>query len=170
MTFVLMLFLGAGLAFAQNNITVSGTVLDEQSVPMIGVAVIQQGTSNGVSTDIDGKYTITVPQGANLEYSFIGYKTQVVPANMAVINLTMEPEADVLTETVVIGYGVQRKSDVTGAISQVKASDIENRSITDVQGALQGKTAGVQLITLSGAPGSESSMRIRGYSCKKGTP
>lgn len=164
LSFVLMLFLSAGLAFAQNTITVTGTVVDEQNLPMIGVAVVQQGTSNGISTDINGKYSLTVPAGANLEFSFIGYTTQVIPANQAVINLTMEPEADVLTETVVIGYGVQRKSDVTGAISQVKAADIENRSITDVQGALQGKTAGVQLISLSGAPGSESSMRIRGYS------
>ncbi|MBQ6073704.1 MAG: TonB-dependent receptor [Bacteroidales bacterium] len=164
LSFVLMLVLGAGLAFAQNTITVTGTVVDEQNVPMIGVAVIQQGTSNGISTDIDGKYSLTVPRGANLEFSFIGYTTQTIPANQAVINVEMAPSADVLTETVVIGYGVQRKSDVTGAISQVKAADIENRSITDVQGALQGKTAGVQLISLSGAPGSESSMRIRGYS------
>ena len=115
LSFVLMAFLSVGLAFAQ-NITVTGTVVDEQNEPMIGVAVVQQGTTNGISTDIDGKYSLTVPAGSNLEFSFIGYTTQVVPANQAIINVIMAPEADVLTETVVIGYGVQRKSDVTGAI------------------------------------------------------
>lgn len=164
LSIAMMLVLGMALAFAQGNITVTGTVTDETGQPMIGVGVLQQGTTNGAATDIDGKYTVTVPQGANLEFSFISYSTQVIPANRAVIDVTMEPEANFLEETVVIGYGVQRKSDVTGAISQVKAGDIENRSITTVQGALQGKTAGVQLISTSGAPGSESSMRIRGYS------
>ena len=164
LSFVLMMVLGMGLAFAQGNITVSGTVLDEQGQPMIGVGVVQQGTTNGTTTDIDGKYTVTVPRGANLEFSFVGYATQVFAANTASINVNLEPDTQLIEETVVIGYGVQRKSDVTGAISQVKAADIENRSVTDVQGSLQGKTAGVQLISLSGAPGSESSMRIRGYS------
>ena len=164
LSFVVMLILGAGIAFAQGNITVSGTILDEQNLPMIGVGVVQQGTTNGTTTNVDGKYTVTVPRGANIEYSFVGYATQVIPANQAVIDLVLQPDNNVLEETVVIGYGVQRKSDVTGAISQVKAEDLENRSVTDVQSSLQGKTAGVQLISLSGAPGSESSMRVRGYS------
>lgn len=118
---------------------------------MIGVGVFQQGTTNGVITDIDGKYTATVPRGANIEYSFVGYTSQVIPAVSAVINVDMEPDNEILEEMVVIGYGVQRKSDVTGAISQLKAEDLENRSVTDVQSSLQGKTAGVQLISLSGA-------------------
>lgn len=164
LAFATMFCLSLGLAFAQGNITVSGTILDESGLPMIGVGVVQQGTTNGTTTDIDGKYTVTVPRGANLEYSFVGYKTQVLPANSARMDLSLEPENTFLEETVVIGYGVQRKSDVTGAISQVKAADLENRSVTDVQNSLQGKTAGVQLISTSGAPGSESSMRIRGYS------
>ncbi len=164
LSFVLVMILGAGMAFAQNTITVSGTVVDEAGLPMIGVGVLQQGTTNGAATDIDGKYTVTVPRGANLEFSFIGYATQLIAANAATINVTMEPEANFLEETVVIGYGVQRKSDVTGAISSVKAADLENRSVTDVQNSLQGKTAGVMLISTSGAPGAESSMRIRGYS------
>ena len=164
LTFATMFLLSLGFAFAQGNITVSGTILDEQGLPMIGVGVVQQGTTNGTTTDIDGKYTVTVPRGANLEFTFVGYTTQVLPANSAKIDLTLEPENTFLEETVVIGYGVQRKSDVTGAISSVKAADLENRSVTDVQNSLQGKTAGVQLISTSGAPGSESSMRIRGYS------
>ena len=131
---------------------------------MIGVGVFQQGTTNGATTDMDGKYSVTVPRGADIEFSFVGYTAQVFKASQAVINVNMEPDNQLLEETVVIGYGVQRKSDVTGAISQLKAEDLENRSVTDVQSSLQGKTAGVQLISLSGAPGSESSMRIRGYS------
>lgn len=161
--FVLSLLLCIS-AFAQERITVSGVVTDNQDVPMIGVSVIQVGTTNGVSTDAEGKYSITVPRGGQIEFSFIGLATQTVTANSATINVVMEPDQNFLEETVVVGYGVQRKSDVTGAISSVKAQDLENRSVTDVQNSLQGKTAGVQLISLSGAPGSESSMRIRGYS------
>ena len=115
---------------------------------MIGVSVIQVGTTNGVSTDADGKYSITVPRGGQIEFSFIGLATQTVTANSATINVVMEPDQNFLEETVVVGYGVQRKSDVTGAISSVKAQDLENRSVTDVQNSLQGKTAGVQLISL----------------------
>ncbi len=81
LSFVVMLVLGAGIAFAQGNITVSGTILDEQNLPMIGVGVVQQGTTNGTTTNVDGKYTVTVPRGANIEYSFVGYATQVIPAN-----------------------------------------------------------------------------------------
>lgn len=161
--FVLSLFLCIS-AFAQERITVSGVVTDNQNVPMIGVSVIEVGTTNGVSTDVDGKYSISVTRGGVLEFSFIGLATQTVTADRTSINVVMEPDQNFLEETVVVGYGVQRKSDITGAISSVKAEDLENRSVTDVQSSLQGKTAGVQLISLSGAPGSESSMRIRGYS------
>lgn len=161
--FVLSFFLCIS-AFAQEKITVSGVVTDNQNVPMIGVSVIEVGTTNGVSTDVDGKYSISVTRGRVLEFSFIGLATQTVTADKASINIVMEPDQNFLEETVVVGYGVQKKSDITGAISSVKAEDLENRSVTDVQSSLQGKTAGVQLISLSGAPGSESSMRIRGYS------
>ena len=164
LSFAVMMVLGAALAFAQNTITVSGTVLDELGQPMIGVGVVQQGTTNGTVTDVDGKYTVTVPRGANIEFSFVGYATQVIPANQATIDLALEPDNNVLEETVVIGYGVQRKSDVTGSISQVKSEDLVNRSITTVDNGLQGKTAGVQIITTSGAPGAETSVRVRGFS------
>jgi len=161
--FVLSLLLCIS-AFAQERITVSGVVTDNQDVPMIGVSVIQVGTTNGVSTDADGKYSITVPRGGQIEFSFIGLATQTVTANSTSINVVMEPDQNFLEETVVVGYGVQRKSDVTGAISSVKAEDLANRSITSVDGGLQGKTAGVQIVSTSGAPGAESSIRVRGYS------
>ena len=161
--FVLSLLLCIS-AFAQERITVSGVVTDDQNVPMIGVSVIEVGTTNGVSTDVDGKYSITVPRGGQLEFSFIGLATQTVTANSTSINVVMAPDQNFLEETVVVGYGVQRKSDVTGAISSVKAEDLANRSITSVDGGLQGKTAGVQIVSTSGAPGAESSIRVRGYS------
>lgn len=151
-------------AFAQEKITVSGIVTDDQNLPVIGVSVIQVGTTNGVSTDNDGKYSISVPKGADLEFSCIGLATQTVKANSATINIVMGADQNFLEETVVVGYGVQKKSDVTGAISSVKQEDLANRSITSVDGGLQGKTAGVQIVSTSGAPGAESSIRVRGYS------
>ena len=161
--FVLSFFLCIS-AFAQEKITVSGVVTDNQNVPMIGVSVIEVGTTNGVSTDVDGKYSISVTRGGVLEFSFIGLATQTVTADKAAINVVMEPDQNFLEETVVVGYGVQKKSDITGAISSVKAEDLANRSITSVDGGLQGKTAGVQIVSTSGAPGAESSIRVRGYS------
>ncbi len=160
----LMMLCCAAAAFAQNNITVSGTVLDEQGLPMIGVGVLQKGTTNGTTTDLDGKYVVTVPMGSELEYSFVGYVTASAIANTSVINLSLEPSTQFIEETVVIGYGVQKKSSVTGAISSVKSEDLRNRSVTSVEGGLQGKTAGVQVVTTSGAPGADQTIRVRGYS------
>lgn len=99
-----------------------------------------------------------------LEFSSIGYTTQEAKAETSTLNIVLAEDNQILEETVVIGYGVQRKSDVTGAISSVKAEDLRNRSITSVDGGLQGKTAGVQIVTTSGAPGAETSIRVRGYS------
>lgn len=163
-TFVLMLFSCFTYVLAQNNISVSGTIIDENNVPMMGVGVMIQGTTNGTITDIDGKYLITVPRNSVLVFSFIGYEDQVVTVDKSTIDVKMVPSAEFLEETVVVGYGVQKRSSVTGAISSVKSEDLMNRSITSIERGLQGKTAGVQLVTTSGAPGSEPSMRIRGYS------
>lgn len=161
---VTILALFCAISALAQNMTVSGTVRDENNVPLIGVAVIQQGTTNGLETDADGKYTISVPKGATLEFSCIGYVSQTVKASKAVIDMVLAEDNMLLEETVVVGYGVQKKSSVTGAISQIKSDDILNRSVTDIAGSLQGKTAGVQIVSSSGAPGSESSIRIRGYS------
>ena len=153
-------------AWAQNRVTVSGQVLDENSQPMIGVAVIQQGTTNGVATDVDGNYSIQAPAGSTLLYTSIGYvdQTFVVPANGGSHNVSLVPDTQMIEETVVVGYGVQRKSDVTGAISQVKSEDLEARSIISADQALQGKTAGVVIMMGSAAPGSSPTVRVRGFS------
>ncbi len=160
---VLFVMAGSLTAFAQ-NLTVTGTVTDELGEPMIAVSVIEKGTQNGVMTDIDGKYEIHTKPGAVLEYSYIGYLTVDKNAINGVLNIQMEPDSEMLEETVVVGYGVQKKSSLTGSVSQVKSEDIENRTITTPESALQGKTAGVQIFSSSARPGASPSVRIRGIS------
>ncbi|MDH6357931.1 TonB-dependent receptor [Parabacteroides sp. PF5-9] len=162
--FILLFWLAIPLTFAQERINVSGTIVDEMNEPMIGVNVIEKGTTNGVMSDIDGKYSLSVSRGATIVYSYIGYISQEQRAVSSVINITLKEDNQALDEVIVIGYGVQRKSDVTGAVSQVKAADLENRSVSTVGHALQGKTAGVNILQTSGAPGAGTSIRIRGYS------
>ena len=141
----LSLLVGWSLS-AQQRVTLSGQVVDDGGEPMIGVGVVQQGTTNGVITDLDGNYAITVPAGATVVFSSVGYVTQeVVATSTRTLNIVMPTDTQMIEETVVVGYGVQRKSDVTGAISQVKEEDIQNRTITSPESALQGKTAGVQV-------------------------
>lgn len=150
---------------AQNEITVTGTVLDEQSQPMIGAGVVQKGTTNGITTDVDGTFVLTVPRGATIEITNLGYLTEeIVVQTAAPINVQMKVDNLMIEETVVVGYGVQKKSSVTGAIASVKPEDMENRAVLDVASSLQGKTAGVQIITTSGQPGASGTIRVRGYS------
>jgi len=165
----LMALMTAVTAFGQNR-TVTGTVVDAQGTPVIGASVIVVGnTTIGTVTDLDGRYSLSVPAGASLSYSFIGYTTETVAVgNQSVINVTLQEDTEFLEETVVIGYGVQRKSDVTGSVASVRGSDLMNRSTSDAAAALQGKAAGVQVITSSGAPGADTQIRVRGYSSNSG--
>lgn len=160
------LFLLAGMPFllAQSQIKVSGKVTDDLKESMIGVSVFEKGTTNGVITDLDGNYMLSVKEGAVIVYSYIGYVTQEKKAVPGVMNVTLKEDTKTLDEVVVVGYGVQKKSSVTGAISQVKAEDMQNRTISNAPAALQGKTAGVQVIQTSAAPGSSPTVRVRGYS------
>lgn len=160
------LFLLAGMPFllAQNQIKVSGKVTDDLKESMIGVSVFEKGTTNGVITDLDGNYMLSVKEGAVIVYSYIGYVTQEKKAVPGVMNVTLKEDTKTLNEVVVVGYGVQKKSSVTGAISQVKTEDMQNRTISNAPAALQGKTAGVQVIQTSAAPGSSPTVRVRGYS------
>ncbi|WP_373843715.1 SusC/RagA family TonB-linked outer membrane protein, partial [Bacteroides heparinolyticus] len=149
---------------AQGLIKVTGRITDELNEPMIGVSVLEKGTANGAITDIDGNYSLSVKEGATIVYSYIGYLTQEKKAVAGVMDVILKEDSKTLDEVVVVGYGVQKKSSVTGAISQVKAEDMENRTISNASQALQGKTAGVQLITTSSAPGSTPTVRVRGFS------
>src|SRR5690606_29421406 len=162
-----MLCVGGNTAFAgddvQSSITVTGQVLDEAGKSMPGVNVLVKGTTSGTSTDTDGNYRITVENGeAVLVFSFIGYLTQEIPVgNKTVINISLAPDIETLSEVVVIGYGTQARASVTGAISSVSSEQISQQPVVSVGQALQGRVAGVT-VTNNGAPGSQPIVRIRG--------
>ena len=141
-----------------------GTVIDENGEAVIGATIADKADAkNATITDFDGNFTINVKAGSVIVVSYIGYETQEVAAQNG-MTIKMKPDNKVLDEVVVVGYGVQKKSSVTGAISQVKPEDMENRTISNAQQALQGKTSGVQIIQSSAAPGSSPTVRVRGYS------
>ena len=160
---MLFLFAPVSLLLAQTKVKVRGQVSDANG-PLVGASVIEFGTTNGVTTDVEGRYTLTVPEGATLLFSYIGYVSQELTATEGVHDITLKEESTRLDDVVVVGYGVQKKSSGTGAISQVKPEDLQNRSITNAQSALQGKTAGVQIIQTSSAPGASPTVRVRGFS------
>lgn len=151
-------------AFAQR--VVSGQVVsDNEDEPLIGVAIVEKGTSNGTITDIDGKFSLKVGNNATLVISYVGYLTQQVqPQGTAPLAIRLVEDNKVLDDVVVVGYGVQKKSDLTGAVASVKAEDLKSRSTTDAAAALQGKAPGVQVLNSSGKPGQGASIRVRGYS------
>ncbi|MBQ6880721.1 MAG: carboxypeptidase-like regulatory domain-containing protein, partial [Bacteroidales bacterium] len=159
---MLLILAGSLSASAQGQLKVTGKVIDELNAPMVGVSVIEKGTQNGVMTDGNGAYEITVKAGAVLEFYYIGYLTVDRNAINGTLNINMEPDNEMLEETVVVGYGVQKRSSLTGAVTQVKSEDITGRTITNPAQALQGKTSGVQVFTSSAKPGASPSIRVRG--------
>lgn len=170
-----IIFLLAVLGFigfpAMAQFQVKGTVTGaNDSEPLIGATIMEKGTTNGCTTDIDGNYTISVKDGnATLVVSYVGYKTQTIAVKgRSVINVQMDEADTSLDEVVVVGYGTQKKSDVTGAVSSVSADDIRGLATVDAGAALQGKAAGVQILNTSGAPGEGAQIRIRGYSSNSG--
>lgn len=167
---LLILLLGAPDLAAQNR-AISGTVRDAEGQPVIGAAVVVAGQqSMGVMTDTDGKYALSVPAGATIEVSCIGYVSQTAKVgSKSTYDFILAEDSQLLEETVVIGYGVQKKSDLTGSVASVKSTDLMNRSTTDAAAALQGKAAGVQILNNSGAPGSGAQIRVRGYSSNSGS-
>src|SRR5690606_22599555 len=146
-----------------DDITVSGQVVDENNNPLPSVNIIIKGTTIGTSTDAAGRFTITVPdEDAVLVFSFIGYLPQEVRVgSQTTLNIRMEPDVSTLTEIVVVGYGTQKRSSVTGAVASVDSEEITALAVPSVQAALQGRVAGVQ-VTNNGSPGSNPIVRIRG--------
>ncbi|HET8736823.1 MAG TPA: TonB-dependent receptor [Pricia sp.] len=150
---------GAAIQFS-----VSGSVMDSSGVPLPGASIVEKGTINGATTDFDGNYTISLAdENAVLTVSYIGFKTQEVDVSgRSEIDITLQEDAAGLDEVVVVGYGSQKKSVVTGSISSVKSEDLENQQVTRVEDALKGRTSGVTVASNSGAPGAASTVRIRG--------
>ena len=160
--FVLLASLTSTTVLAQGGYQVKGVVVDALG-PVIGAAVVQQGTTNGTSTGIDGDFVLNVPNGdALVEISCIGYATQVFKASEVPATVTLEEDTHFLDEVVVIGYGTVKKSDLTGSVSTVKADEINKGVITSPADMLRGKSAGVVVTAGSGMPGSGATVRIRG--------
>lgn len=159
----LLLMVAGGIALsAQGGYEVSGTVVDEYG-PVIGAAVLEQGTSNGTSTGIDGSYSLTVTgPSAMVEISCIGYASQTFEAAAVPSTVTLKEDTEYLDEVVVIGYGTVKKDDMTGSISAVKAEDINRGAVVNTQDMLKGKVAGLLVTPGDGGPGSGSRIRIRG--------
>ncbi|MCD8312824.1 MAG: TonB-dependent receptor [Bacteroidales bacterium] len=149
---------------AQSGFEVKGVVSDETG-PVIGATILEQGTTVGTSTDLDGQFALTVSSGdATIEISCIGYKSLTFKANSMPVNITLEEDALFLDDVVVIGYGTVKKSDLTGSVSTVKADDVNKGMISSPSQLLQGKAGGVVVTPGSGQPGAASTIRIRGGS------
>lgn len=163
--FVALMFLGTSHVYAQTSVT--GKVSDTSGV-LPGVNVVVQGTTIGAVTDFDGNYAISVPEAENvLVFSYVGYNKQTVSIDgRSTVNVTMAEDAEALSEVVVVGYGTQRKADLTGSIASIGAAEIVTKPITSPDQALAGTMAGVNITNRSGDPGSPISVRIRGI----GTP
>ncbi len=154
----------SGATFAQ-NVHVQGTIVDESNIPVIGASVLEKGTTNGAVSDIDGNFSLQVKNQSTLIISYIGYKTQVVQVKgRSKINITLQEDTQMLEETVVIGYGTLKKSDMTGAISSVDVDELASRATVNPAEALQGKIAGVNIQKSDGLAGSGVSIKIRGIS------
>ena len=158
------LFFGFNWALvAQNVQTVTGTIVDDNGLSVIGASIVVKGDeSRGTITDFDGHFSINSPSNGTLLISYVGYQSQEIKLiGQKHLNITLKEDAQVLDELVVVGYGVMKKSDLTGAVSSVGAKSIEDKAVADIGQALQGRAAGVQIVN-SGSPGSNVVMRIRG--------
>lgn len=162
---LLALTMYCGLTYGQ-GLTVSGTITDGTSGdPLPGVTILVKGTTNGTTTDINGRYTLQTDANAILVFSFIGYSTQEIPVNgRSVVDVVMSVATEELEEVIVIGYGTVKKTDLTGAVTTVSSKDFNRGNIASPQELLIGKTAGVVITTNDGAPGSGATIRIRGGS------
>lgn len=160
---LVLLFLLPEHSFAQ-NLRIEGKVLDEMGEGLIGAGVVIQGTTNGTITDLDGNFVLSsVPSGTTLEISCVGYKTQQVTVTGTRIDVTLEPDASALEESVVVAYGQQKKVTITGAVSAVSGEGLLKAPVANVANALQGNLPGVSAVQASGMPGDdEPVIRIRG--------
>ncbi|WP_291786951.1 TonB-dependent receptor [Cecembia sp.] len=160
---LVILFLALSVYVYGQGRVVQGTITDDQGEPIPGTTVAVKGTTIGTVADIDGKYSLNVPDRGTLVYSFIGFESQeIILGNQSTINVQLTPQISDLGEVVVVGYGVQRKSDLTGSVSSVGSREIKQVAIASLDQALQGRASGVQVTQASAAPGGGVSIRVRG--------
>ncbi|MDO6760981.1 TonB-dependent receptor [Tamlana sp. 2_MG-2023] len=168
LTLILLLSLCFNLHAQQ--ITVTGNVTSaDDSLPIPGAAVLVKGTNTGAATDFDGNYSIQASIGDLIEISYLGMETTIVKVSQAQMNVKMNSDLDNLDEVIVVGYGTQKKKEITGAVAQVKAEDIEQFITADVSSTLQGQIAGVNVTAGSGEPGESSNIQIRGVTSLSGS-
>ena len=148
----------------QQSSAINGVVVDAAGEPIIGANILQKGTTNGTITDFDGKFSLNVPAQATITVTYIGYKTQEITLKPGQknIKITLQEDSETLDEVVVVGYGTMKKSDLSGASVSMNENAIKGSIITSLDQSLQGRAAGVTAVTTSGAPGSSSSIRVRG--------
>ncbi len=145
------------------DVQVRGTVSDETGEALPGVTIVVKGSTRGTTTDLDGQYSISSPNGGTLVFSFIGYTpVEIEVGNQSLIDVTLNPDLSDLEEVVVVGYGTAKKSQLTGAISSVGSKEIQELPITDARQAMQGRAAGVDVTQAGSKPGAAPQVRIRG--------
>ena len=167
----LLLITGGGLSLSAQNRVISGKVFDAEQEPMMGVTVQIEGTTTGTITSLDGDFSLTVPAGdVVLKVSFVGYLTQSVkvPASQTNVTINMQEDAVLLEETVVVGYGTQKKVNLTGSVSVVGGKELEDRVAHSVTHMLQGSVPGLNVTTSSGRPGSNPAINVRGVTSING--
>jgi len=166
---VLTIFLHSADALAQQPIAVQGKITDLQNnSALAGVSIVQRGTNNGTKSNADGTFQLQAPQDAILVISYVGYASQNIPASSQ-LNIQLEAASNQLEDVVVIGYGSVRRKDVTTAITSVSTKDIEQRPMVNVGQAIQGRAAGVAVVSPSGTPGGEVNIRVRGTTSFNGS-
>lgn len=153
-----------------NDITITGLVTDAQNVPMAKVSVVQKGSANGTTTDGEGIFSITVPDKKSvLVFSYVGYENhEIAVGDQTYVRIRLSPSVDSLKDVVVVGYGKQKRSDLTGSISSLKGRDVTELGTQRVDQALQGKAAGVMVLNTDGAPGGNTTIRVRGMNSVMG--
>lgn len=151
------------------RITVSGTVTDTKGEPLIGATIKVEGEASGMATDIDGRYELSVPEGARLEFSYIGYQTEKKKvSDGGTLDIVLAEDTRMLDEVVVIGYGTIDKKELTSAVSHVSAKDFQSVAATDVSMLIQGKVPGLSVVNTAAAdPNSAASLQIRGVSSRE---
>ena len=158
--YISFLLLFSLISYSQQN--VSGLIIDSQKIPLSGVNILVKGTQNGTMSDFDGNFQIAVNSGQTLVFSYIGYETQELVVTETFLNVVMKEESSELEEVVLIGYGSVRKKDLTGAVDLVTEKNFNKGSVVSPQQLIQGKVAGVSIVSNSGAPGEGSNVLIRG--------